>query len=76
MTDIWEDIKNYLEPIGRNFYVTAEADIQLSIAISLKRIADSMEKANKPPVMADIKMTEEEYQRWYNCHPGSIVNKP
>jgi hypothetical protein len=58
---------------GQNYY---EKEIWCSIAISLKRIADSMEKASKPPVMNEVKMIEEEYKRWYSNHQGSVVNKP
>lgn len=38
----WEDIKDQLEPLGKNFYTTPYHDIELSIAISLKRIADAL----------------------------------
>jgi len=40
----WEEIRKHLEPLTTHFYTTAYNDIQLSIAISLKRIADSLEK--------------------------------
>jgi len=58
---------------GQNYY---ERELLYSIAISLKRVADSIEKLSKPPIMSDFKMTEEEYNKWYSMHPGSIVSKP
>ena len=45
--DSWEDIKEQLEPLGKHFYTTPYHDIELSIAISLKRIADMMEKQSE-----------------------------
>ncbi len=38
----WEDIKEQLEPLGKHFYTTPYHDVELSIAISLKRIADAL----------------------------------
>lgn len=39
----WEKLKDNLEPASRNYYFNPNTDIQLSIAISLKRIADNMD---------------------------------
>jgi hypothetical protein len=64
----WEEIKKHLEPIGDSLYITPDTDIQLSIAISLKRIADAI---TKPPQMANC-LSKEEYEKMYQCHPGYI----
>lgn len=40
----WNEIKKFLEPITLTHYTSPEIHIQISIAISLKRIADSLEQ--------------------------------
>jgi len=40
----WDEIKKFLEPVTLTHYTSPEIHIQISIAISLKRIADSLEK--------------------------------
>ena len=68
----WEEIKKHLEPIGDNFYSTPYTDIQISIAISLKRIADNMDKLTHPPIMVSSDVDYEELLK----SNGYIVNKP
>jgi len=43
MDDPWKEIKKHLEPVCINYWTSPYQDVQLSIAISLKRIADNME---------------------------------
>ena len=45
-----------------------------SVAISLKRIADSLEKLSKPQLAN--KLSDEEYDKLIETHPRYIVNKP
>jgi hypothetical protein len=49
----WDDIKENLEPLGKHFYTTPYHDVHLSIAISLKRIADKLELSQKQPIVMD-----------------------
>jgi len=46
-----------------------ELELTLSIAISLKRIADKLEIASKPPVALASK---EDYERWVNERNNSL----
>lgn len=52
MSDRWGQIKKHLEPLTNDFYTTPYDDIQLSIAISLKRIADIMQGKQQPAMMS------------------------
>jgi hypothetical protein len=61
LKDPWKEIKECLEPVCINYYTTVDRDIQLSIAISLKRIADELELSQKQPII----MTADEAEKFY-----------
>lgn len=65
----WEEIKKQLEPCMDRYFVSIETDIQLSIAISLKRIADKLELSQKQPIMMTAQEFAE-YKKSYDTHPG------
>ena len=64
--DYWENIKKLLEPAALHFYTTPYTDINLSIAISLKRIADKLELSQKQPII----MTADEALKFYAAKDG------
>ncbi len=67
----WEKLKDNLEPAARNYYFNLEHDIQLSIAISLKRIADVI--CRPPPVVANLSPEDAKKfeEQWNNL---SVLN--
>jgi hypothetical protein len=68
MVKSYDRLEPEIERAERSF---DELEIQLSIAISLKRIADILQGKQQPIIMT----TEEakEYEIRFNCHPGLAV---
>lgn len=58
----WEKIKKHLEPVALNFFTSVNGDISMSQAISLKRIADALEKLTVIPKM--VELTPEQEEEW------------
>lgn len=66
------DLDDRLEPGVSGTSFPYDLEIQLSIAISLKRIADNMDKLAHPPMMVGSGIDYEELLK----SNGYIVNKP
>lgn len=62
----WNEIKKFLEPVTLTHYTEPSTHIQISIAISLKRIADSLELSQKQPIV----MTADEALKFYAGRDG------
>lgn len=71
----WNELKAHLEPVSKNFYTNMETDVQLSQAISLKRIADALEKLTKVPTMPEITPEQEAEMMTAAKNAGFIIEK-